>query len=67
MLASSESWVADVVTSPVRLETKVTKVFRGDEESEDQQAQLVVQVLRGSKAFQVKLALMASRDPQVQQ
>lgn len=51
----------------MRLETKVSRVLRGDEGSEDQQAQLVVQVLRGSKAFKVKLDLMASWDPQVHQ
>lgn len=60
-------YVADVVNSPVRLETKVSKVLKGDEGNEDQQVQLVVQVPKGWKAFKVKLALMASEDPRVHQ
>lgn len=45
----------------------MSEVPRGDEGSEDQQAQLAVLVLRGPKVFEVKPALMASQDPQVQQ
>lgn len=45
----------------------MSKVLRGDEGSEAQQAQLEVQVLWGSRASKVKGALMASRDLQVRQ
>lgn len=48
----------------VRLETGVSRVLKGNEGSAEQRAHLDVQVLLGSRGYEVKRDLMASRDPQ---